>query len=440
MKFNDAMDSKEEITRFIETEDLKYQSIDLPYGIKTPGDCRDEAVALLLSELKESHTVLDVGSFLGLFCLTSLQQGASTVTGLQLNRDRIRQAIRIADFLQLKPTYLRRDVEDYPELDNHDIVLCLNVLHHLKNPIGVLRYLALHTNETLIVEAAQFGRHDIKSLTKLWSKDSDSKTTDFRALANRFMSVFSRTSSAFIAPYAPKSMLRTYFFSKSALNTILASHIKMFSSVETKKSSFKDRYYIVCKKLKIKHLIIVSGTCSSGKSTFIENFLQSGRSAALGLDNQAFQVVGGTALRNKNLSETFAEQSHDSVILHYDILSVNRFGIHSYGRDTCLDILNCAQKVSVVLLAPKKDDLINQLVSAEGNPENQSTYYSRLLNNYRTQGWLREVNIEWIDFLGSSLNGAECIEFYDFNGSENKLVPAKNIDCMKQIVKERYPG
>ena len=226
MKFNDAMASKEEIARFIETEDLKYQSIDLPYEIKTPGDCRDEAVALLLSELKQSHTVLDVGSFLGLFCLTSLQQGASTVTGLELNRDRIRQAIRIADFLQLKPTYLRRDVEDYPELDNHDIVLCLNVLHHLKNPIGVLRYLALHTNETLIVEAAQFGRHDIKSLTKFWSKDSDSKTTDFRALANRFMSAFSRTSSAFIAPY--QSRCSDVFLSKSALNTILPRTLNVF--------------------------------------------------------------------------------------------------------------------------------------------------------------------------------------------------------------------
>ena len=271
------MHTEKKITEFIDTENLKYQSVALPYGIKTPGDERTEAINIVNNELKRGQSVLDIGSFLGLFCITSLQQGASKVTGLELNRERLRQAKQIADFLQLKPNYLRLDVEEYPRLDKYDIVLCLNVLHHLKNPIGVLRYLALHTNDTIIIEAAQFGMreatqfglNDIKSLITL--RITSLKLLRISRILQRFIpAVFKNTSSAYIAPYSPKSFLRTFFFSKAALDTILNSHMKLFSSVEIKKSNFKNRYFVICKKLKIKHLVIISGTCGSGKSTFIE--------------------------------------------------------------------------------------------------------------------------------------------------------------------------
>ena len=76
------MYSEKEISEFVDTEDLKYQRIDLPYGIQTPGDGRTEAINIVHNELKRGQTVLDIGSFLGLFCITSLQQGASKVTGL----------------------------------------------------------------------------------------------------------------------------------------------------------------------------------------------------------------------------------------------------------------------------------------------------------------------------------------------------------------------
>ena len=89
------MFSKEEISHFVESENLKCQSIQLPYDIKTPGDRRNEAIKVMLGELKKSQTVLDIGCSLGLFCLTALQQGARTATGLELNSNRLRQANKI---------------------------------------------------------------------------------------------------------------------------------------------------------------------------------------------------------------------------------------------------------------------------------------------------------------------------------------------------------
>ena len=44
--------SKKEIIDFVRTEDLNGQSIRLPYGIKTRGDSRSEAIELVLGELK----------------------------------------------------------------------------------------------------------------------------------------------------------------------------------------------------------------------------------------------------------------------------------------------------------------------------------------------------------------------------------------------------
>ena len=436
----DVVFSKEEVSSFVESENLKYQSIQLPYGIKTPGDDRNEAVKLLLHELKANNTVLDVGSFLGLFCITALQQGASAVTGLELNRDRLRQAKCIADFLQLNPNYLRLDVEDFPELEKHDVVLCLNVLHHLKNPVGVLRYLALHTADTLIIEAAQFGVHDVNSLSKIWQKDMKLSGFAKAFLRRIFPAVLKSTNAAFVAPYSPSSFLRTFFFSKLALDTMLNSHMKLFSSVEIKSSSFKDRFFVVCKKLKIKHLVVVSGACGSGKSTFIDKALANGCGDEIEICKDDFVFVNGNRLRNKSLSESFSVQSNDSVVFHYDINSIIRYGIHSYDRDQSLDILMCADKVSVVLLAPLQDVLLSQMVASETRDGSMSKYHQGLQKNYNSLPWVRELYLDWISFLKNRLGDVNDCRFYDYDGRSNQLYPCLNADSLRDIVEHRYSG
>ena len=432
------MYSKEEISRFVESEGLDSQSISLPYGIKTAGDSREQAVSILLSRLKKSQTVLDVGSDLGLFCLASLQHGARAVTGFELNRDKLRQAKRIAEFLQLKPNYLRLDIEQFPEIEKHDIVLCLNMLDRLKNPIGVLRYLAENTNDTLIVEAAQIGVPELKTAARFWNKDSKLPGGE-RALKPELLHTsFKKTFSAFIAPYSPKSLLGTFFFSKLALDVILNSHMKLFSSVQVQASNSRDRYFVVCKKVKIKHLIIVSGTCSSGKSTFIEKALPSGCSVTLGIDDKPFNIVSGSKLRNEKMSKYFRKQTNGSVVFHYDILSVNRFGFDSYDRDACLDILKCAQKVSVVLLAPDQNALLNQIIASEGEDGSMSDYHNDLLKKYKSSSWLREMNLDWLDFLEKSLADADCCDFYDYNSAANQLSHVPTIDSHRELIRKRY--
>jgi 2-polyprenyl-3-methyl-5-hydroxy-6-metoxy-1,4-benzoquinol methylase len=89
---------------------------------------------------------------------------AARAVGLELNRGRMRQAETIARFKSLHPEYIRGDIEEWNPGERFDIILCLNILHHLRNPIGVLRKLALATKETLVIEAASLGSHDAVKL------------------------------------------------------------------------------------------------------------------------------------------------------------------------------------------------------------------------------------------------------------------------------------
>ena len=430
---NNSMFSKEEISHFVESENLKCQSIQLPYDIKTPGDTRNEAIKAMLGELKKSQTVLDIGCSLGLFCLTALQQGARKATGLELNSNRLRQANKIADFLQLKPSYLRLDIEKYPELEKHDIVLCLKILDHLKNPIGVLRHLALLTNDTLIIDAKQFEISDIKPWAKLLHKQSK-----LHGLLRRLVPTALKGSpSAFAIPYSPKSSLRSFFFSPAAIDAILSTHMKLFSSVEIKPSGSNKQCFIVCKKLKIKHLILVSGMCGSGKSTFIENSISKGRSPELGLHQERLTIVSGNSLRNKKLSDSFSHQFNNIVIFHYDILSINRYEINSYDRDASLDILTCAEKVSAVILAPDQDTLLNQMLSSESKDGYLSSYHSELRSNYQSLDWLRETSLDWLDFLKKRLSNSDC-NFYEYNGTADQLRLTPGADSLRETIEERY--
>ena len=174
--------------------------------------------------------------------------------------------------------------------------------------------------------------------------------------------------------------------------------MKLFSSVEIQPSGSNKQCFIVCKKLKIKHLILVSGMCGSGKSTFIEN-------AFLKADRQSLPSSRAThnrlrnSLRNKKLSDSFSHQCNNTVIFHYDILSINRYEINSYDRDASLDILTCAEKVSAVILAPDQDTLLNQMLSSESKDGYLSSYHSELRSNYQSLDWLRETSLDWLDFL-----------------------------------------
>ena len=125
------------------------------------------------------------------------------------------------------------------------------------------------------------------------------------------------------------------------------------------------------------------------------------------------------------------------MIFHYDILSINRYEINSYDRDASLDILTCAEKVSVVMLAPEQDTLLNQMLSSESKDGSLSSYHNELKNNYQSRDWLRETSLDWINFLKKRLSNSDCY-FYEYSGTIDQLRLTTGADSLRETIEERY--
>jgi len=78
--------------------------------------------------------VTDIGSFHGYFCLKALQAGASHVAGVEKNLDAMNTAQLIVNEMGLMNSPIKFFNADANEvIIQCDILLCLNVFHHISN-------------------------------------------------------------------------------------------------------------------------------------------------------------------------------------------------------------------------------------------------------------------------------------------------------------------
>lgn len=151
--------TKEEIQNFLDKEDPHYQKIQLPFGLATRGRDRKQTSNLIFTQIA-GKTVLDVGCCLGYFCLEALAHGALRAVGWDLNADRVRQGRVIAEILGSSAEYHQCNIEEIVPRETFDTVICLNVLHHVRNPLQTLEKLVQLTRETLVLELASLGTPD----------------------------------------------------------------------------------------------------------------------------------------------------------------------------------------------------------------------------------------------------------------------------------------
>jgi 2-polyprenyl-3-methyl-5-hydroxy-6-metoxy-1,4-benzoquinol methylase len=159
--------TREAIESFLEAERPRYQRIELPFGLSTPGIDRRKTCEKIFAGDLAGKSVLDVGCCNGYFCLQALGRGARRAVGWDLSADRVRHARSIADMLGSTAEYHERNIEEAGPAGGgeiFDVVICLNVLHYVKDPIATLDKLIQLTGETLIIELASLGRRDRRNL------------------------------------------------------------------------------------------------------------------------------------------------------------------------------------------------------------------------------------------------------------------------------------
>lgn len=338
--------TKEKIQAFLRQENLPYrQRIALPYELSVPGKDRKSVSELIFQSDMAGKSVLVIGSCLGYFCLEAAERGAFRVVGWEIDPDRLRQARMIAEMKGLPVEYVQRDIEVTEPEEDFDLVLCLNVLQHMFDPIGVLETLIAHTRGELILEIVS---PKSSELGLSWVK---------RFVISKIPAVIVGQGSS--ALHHNKQKQKKYFFTKKALIHILQYHRNYFGKLDIYEADFKDRFLVIAHKRRIKHLIVVAGPVASGKTTLIHKLISHEYPKLT--EKLGVKSFDGWDIRELDDLYDYQKVTLDGLFFHYNCLRVYRRGPRSYSRDEALHILKTAEKISFVTVYTEPEQLRRQL-------------------------------------------------------------------------------
>jgi len=146
------MANAKSVRKIVENEMSTYQGIDLGKGIKTKGHDRANTANKIFPNSLKGLSLLDLGCNIGSFCIEAKKRGAKKVVGVDAEAEKIKVARSIASHKHCDIQYIAHNIETLDMKENFDFVILLNVIHHLHDPICLLRRVYDHVNRTLIIE------------------------------------------------------------------------------------------------------------------------------------------------------------------------------------------------------------------------------------------------------------------------------------------------
>lgn len=242
-----------DVERFIrETEFSGYQRITLPTGQVIPGTDRAPVADLVYGSDLTGKSVLDVGCHYGFFLHDAIRRGARRAVGIEADPERYRIASTLATRWNGKIDVHEGLLEDIELNEKFDVVLFLNVIHHVKDPVRVIRRLASLCRGTLIVEFRQ--PHDPQFVQECFHG---------RALARAKRSLFGRMTHRLrvagetrLMEWATKRLPivgvgsveyhRSYFFSRAGFRNMFQVHNRMFKNVSFRSSLTRGQALAIC--------------------------------------------------------------------------------------------------------------------------------------------------------------------------------------------------
>ena len=339
--------SRARIEELLRTESFRYQRVPLPHGLATEGRDRSSTARLIFPDDLTGESVIDVGCSLGYFCFEARHRGAARVVGLDHEPENVRKARLLADVLGEPVEFRVADIERDPLEERFDHVLCLNVLHHLGDPLATLDRLVATTRRRLVLEVATLGAHDRRKLGTSW-------------LATLGLS---RLPAIMVGRGAAEKGLKQFYLTPRAVENLLCYRHGCFASVELMRSGFKNRFVVIGHKHRIRHLLVVAGPTAAGQSALIERLLRNQLPALnrrLGTDDGA--LWGSPLAAGRYSAPQPAEK--DRMILDYDYLRAATKATKTFDRDPALDILDTADRVTVVTVWTPPAQLTDQLGAA----------------------------------------------------------------------------
>lgn len=351
--YDRAVWSKEQIEALLEREDFAYQDIELPHGLRTGGHDRSATANRIFPADLTGKTVLDLGCSFGFFCFEALRRGAKRVVGYDVDPDSVRKARLLAEAMGVEAEFEVRDIERDPVDERFDYVLCLNLLHHLKDPIAALDNLIDCTSDRLVLETASLGRHDRRKVHVRWLTQ--------KILAKLPIMLVSRSGTR------GARQVQKFFITPSAIENLLIYQRGMFARLQQQPSEHKERHITIAEKRRIGHLLVVSGATSAGKKSVMRALAANQLpELAARLGTPDGEVWG----RPLNAQKIYLpkEPVQDRMILHQDLMRPYMRSAMVHERDEANDILDTAERITFVTIWTPPEQLIRQITKAEIEP------------------------------------------------------------------------
>jgi 2-polyprenyl-3-methyl-5-hydroxy-6-metoxy-1,4-benzoquinol methylase len=231
--------------RYVESGKLsRYARISLPYGLMIPGEDHTEKINVVFPGRLDGLSVLDVGCHYGLYLHEARKKGAGRVVGVERDIDRYTNARKIAAMLDDGVEVLRGDALTLDLDEKFDLVLFMSVLHHVNDPLTVMRRLAGLCRGTVIVE---FPLHT----HQLRPQANKGGRRDY--LAQRLTNFYSRMLLNLLDEkigliVTGDRIGNTFVYNKTAFRTVFQVQHKLFSEIKFIRGPLKrHRMFAFCK-------------------------------------------------------------------------------------------------------------------------------------------------------------------------------------------------
>ena len=368
------------LEEYFRRENLRYQSFGSQGDGESGAHDRSYLNEAIFGGGIDGRSVLDIGCNLGYFCIEALRRHAASATGIDPDATTIGQAREIARLSGLAPEYVCGDFEAASWDGHFDTVLCLNVLHHLYDPVGAIRKMIRLATGRIVIEFARPTAWDL-----------------FKRSGNPLLAAAASSPVIVLGdPNKKHPMSRSFLFTGKAMEVLFNGHTELFEPLILRPSPFKGRQVAVANRRRIGHLVVVAGPTSSGKSTLIDRLRSDGSLRSkygLGDGDLVFALDQKTQLPTGPL---------ENVVLHYDLLRPYRRSIKTYTRDPRCDFFEVADKITVVTLLSAREVLRGRLgANAERAPWRGSRLSERhreLYDRYGEPDFLQAWYDRWFAF------------------------------------------
>jgi 2-polyprenyl-3-methyl-5-hydroxy-6-metoxy-1,4-benzoquinol methylase len=254
MTRDQAMSEGFDVDRFInETTFSRYQRITLPGGRVIPGTDRSRVADLIYPFDLAGKSILDVGCYYGFFLHEAIRRGAERAVGIEADPERFRIASTLARLWNGTIDIHQGTVEELELNEKFDHVLLLNVLHHVKDPVPVIRKLTGLCQGTMIVEFRQ--PHDAQFVSECFHKDraaDSAKGSLVRRSAQRVRMALETRLVEQVTKRLPLIGVgsieyhRSYYFSQAGFRNMFQVHNRLFRSIEFRPSVTQGQALAIC--------------------------------------------------------------------------------------------------------------------------------------------------------------------------------------------------